>query len=74
MWRGILTQDEKLITEGAKGLGADYPELFAGMIVNRTWDSIMDKSKKLNTKERLGDVSKRYFLLINNLGTDEAKA
>ena len=54
LWRGILSQDEKAIKESAKELGADFYELFAAIIVNRTYDDIMKKDKIVNTKQRLG--------------------
>jgi aarF domain-containing kinase len=54
LWRGILSQDEPMIRESAKELGADFYELFAAIIVNRTFDDIMKKEKLAHTKTRLG--------------------
>jgi len=45
LWRGILSQDEQMIRESSKELGADFYELFAAIIVNRTYDDIMKKEK-----------------------------
>ena len=47
-----------MIRESAKELGAEFYELFAAIIVNRTFDDIMKKDKLVNTKSRLGQ-SKR---------------
>lgn len=58
LWRGILSQDEKMIRESAKELGADFYELFAAIIVNRTYDDIMKKDKLAHTKSRLGEQTK----------------
>jgi aarF domain-containing kinase len=54
LWRGILSQDEPMIRESAKELGADFYELFAAIIVNRTYDDIMKKEKLAQTNSRLG--------------------
>lgn len=54
LWRGILSQDEQMIRESSKELGADFYELFTAIIVNRTYDDIMKKEKLANTKTRLG--------------------
>lgn len=45
LWRGILSQDEEIIKQSSKELGADFYELFTAMIVNRTYDDVMDKDK-----------------------------
>ena len=57
LWRGILSQDEKMIRESSNELGADFYELFAAIIVNRTYDDIMKKEKATGTKSRLGEHS-----------------
>lgn len=57
LWRGILSQDEIMIRESSKELGADFYELFAAIIVNRTYDDIMKKDKLANTKTRLGQAT-----------------
>jgi hypothetical protein len=57
LWRGILSQDEKMIRESSKELGADFYELFAAIIVNRTYDDIMKKEKLVQTNSRLGQQS-----------------
>jgi aarF domain-containing kinase len=54
LWRGILSQDEQMIRESSKELGADFYELFAAIIVNRTYDDIMKKEKHVQTNSRLG--------------------
>lgn len=54
LWRGILSQDEPMIKESSKELGADFYELFTAIIVNRTFDDVMNKDKTLHTKQRLG--------------------
>ena len=46
-----------MIREASKELGADFYELFAAMVTNRTFDDIMDKDQKMNTKSRLGVVT-----------------
>lgn len=56
LWRGILSQDEKMIRESSKELGADFYELFTAIIVNRTYDDVMNKEKHVQTKSRLGHV------------------
>ena len=43
-----------MIRESSKALGADFYELFAAIIVNRTYDDIMKKDQHVNTKSRLG--------------------
>lgn len=58
LWRGILSQDEIMIRESSKELGADFYELFAAIIVNRTYDDIMKKDKLAHTKSRLGQQEK----------------
>jgi len=58
LWRGILSQDEQVIKEASKELGADFYELFTAIIVNRTYDDVMDQSNFAKTKARLGEVSK----------------
>lgn len=55
LWRGILTQNEKKIKEASKELGADFYELFTAMIVNRTYEDVMDESKSHQMKSRLGE-------------------
>ncbi len=57
LWRGILSQDEMMIRESSKELGADFYELFAAIIVNRTYDDIIKKDKQVNMKSRLGENS-----------------
>ena len=55
LWRGILTQNERKIKEASKELGADFYELFTAMIVNRTYEDVMDEKKAYYTKARLGE-------------------
>ena len=55
LWRGILTQNEQKIKEASKELGADFYELFTAMIVNRTYEDVMDEKKSHNMKARLGE-------------------
>jgi len=43
-----------MIKSASKELGADFYELFTAIIVNRTYDDIMDKGKSTKTKSRLG--------------------
>ena len=57
LWRGILSQNEKKIKEASKELGADFYELFTAMIVNRTFEDVMDEKKKSNYKQRLGELT-----------------
>lgn len=45
LWRGILSQDESMIKESSRELGADFYELFTAIIVNRTFDDVMNKEK-----------------------------
>ena len=47
-----------MIRESSKELGADFYELFAAIIVNRTYDDIMKKEQLVNTKSRLGQQTK----------------
>lgn len=47
LWRGILSQDEPMIKEASKELGADFYELFTAIIVNRTFDDVMNKEKTI---------------------------
>jgi aarF domain-containing kinase len=47
LWRGILSQDEKMIRESSKELGADFYELFTAMIVNRTYADVMNTEKQV---------------------------
>ena len=54
LWRGILSQDESMIKESAIELGATHFELFTSIIVNRTYDDVMNNEKNLQTKQRLG--------------------
>ena len=42
LWRGILFQDEELIKESSKALGADLHELFAAMVADREYKDLMD--------------------------------
>ena len=56
LWRGILSQDEQMIKESSRELGADFYELFTAIIVNRTYDDVMNKQKSVQTKQRLGQV------------------
>lgn len=46
LWKGLITQDEKMIQESIKNIGIDgvYHRLFAGMITAQDWDRIMDQS------------------------------
>ena len=53
LWRGILFQDEELIKESSKALGADLHELFAAMVADREYKDLMDQDKKLNLKSRM---------------------
>lgn len=39
-----------MIKEASKELGADFYELFTAIIVNRTFDEVMQKDKALQTK------------------------
>jgi aarF domain-containing kinase len=57
LWRGILSQDELQIKHASCELGADFFQLFTAMIVNRTYDDVMDKKRTLKMKARLGDVN-----------------
>lgn len=59
LWRGILSQDEPMIKEASKELGADFFELFTAMIVNRTYDDVMNQEKHAQTKQRLGQASNK---------------
>lgn len=45
LWRGILAQDEEVIKNASKEMGADLYELFTTMIVNRRYEDVMDKTK-----------------------------
>lgn len=45
IWKGILLKDELTIKKHAASLGVPMYELFAGMLVGRTWKEIMDKDK-----------------------------
>ena len=42
LWRGILSQDEIMIKDASIELGTDFYQLFTSMIVNRTFDDVMD--------------------------------
>ena len=44
-----------MIKSASKELGADFYELFTSMIVNRTYEDVMDEKKAYRTKSRLGD-------------------
>ena len=55
MWRGVLTQNEDKIKEASKELGADFYQMMVGIIVNRTWEDVMDEKKKVHLKSRLGE-------------------
>lgn len=55
LWRGILTQNERRIKDASKELGADFYELFTAMIVNRTYEDVMDEKNAFKTKSRLGE-------------------
>ena len=55
LWRGILTQNEGKIKEASKELGSDFYELFTSMIVNRTYEDVMDEKNAFKTKSRLGE-------------------
>jgi hypothetical protein len=46
-----------MIKDASHELGADFYQLFIAMIVNRTYDDIMEKKKSLKMKARLGDVN-----------------
>jgi hypothetical protein len=48
-----------MIRESSKELGADFYELFAAIIVNRTYDDIMKKEKLAHTKTRLGQQTNK---------------
>lgn len=67
LWKGILMQEEELIEEAARLLGAgnDY-KLFASMITQRTYEDIMKDEK--NVKERLrrfkNDVEKERLMFL----------
>lgn len=54
LWRGILTQNEGMIKEASKELGADFYELFTSMIVNRKYEDVMEGENRNNLKGRLG--------------------
>jgi hypothetical protein len=43
-----------MIKESSRELGADFYELFTAIIVNRTYDDVMNKQKSVKTKQRLG--------------------
>lgn len=45
-----------MIKEASKELGADFYELFTAIIVNRTYDDVMNKEKAIQTKSRLGSL------------------
>jgi len=42
LWRGILTQNEDRIKEASRELGSDFYELFTAMVVNRTYEDVME--------------------------------
>jgi aarF domain-containing kinase len=47
LWKGILTQNEKLIKSAAEGLGVkDFWPLFASMVTSKTYDEIMSAEEK----------------------------
>jgi hypothetical protein len=48
-----------MIKESSKELGADFYELFTAIIVNRTFDDVMNKEKQVKTKSRLGQVQNK---------------
>lgn len=56
LWRGILSQDEKMIKEASADLEVDFFQLFAAMVVDRKYEDIMDNKKQHNMKQRLGSV------------------
>jgi len=53
LWKGIICQDEMLIKEACKRVGAErhYP-LFAAMVTRRPWNAIMEKNGS-DVKSRL---------------------
>jgi len=55
LWRGVLTQNEDKIKEASKELGADFYQMMVGIVVNRTWEDVMDEKKKVHLKSRLGE-------------------
>lgn len=55
LWRGILSQDELAIKEASAELGADFYQLFTAMLVNRTYEDVMESGKRVSMKARLGD-------------------
>ena len=46
LWRGILNQRKDLIKDASREMGCEQYELFTAMIVNRTFDEVMDGDKK----------------------------
>jgi len=44
-----------MIKQASHELGADFYQLFTAMIVNRTYEDVMEKQKKSKVKARLGD-------------------
>jgi len=47
LWKGILTQNEKLIKSAAENLGVkDFWPLFASMVTSKTYDEIMSPEEK----------------------------
>ena len=44
-----------MIKTASKEMGADFHELFTAMVVNRTYDYVMEKSNRDKFKSRLGD-------------------
>ena len=55
LWRGVLTQNESKIKEASKELGADFYQMMVGIVVNRTWDDVMNEKDKNHLKSRLGE-------------------
>ena len=63
LWKGIITQDEKMIENSVKQMGIKdryMYRLFTGMVTGMNWDDIMDKNEA-NLKERLDVPNSNEF-------------
>lgn len=46
LWRGIFTQNENLIKKASNNLGIENYKLFLTLLTYKTFDDLMDKTKK----------------------------
>lgn len=58
-WRGVITQNQKIIKYSCKKLQIEYYELFTAIVLNKRYDEVMSNKKKYLSDKRFANLKSK---------------